>query len=159
MANKHKEMQYLIRKWKEDTGKLEINMKEVAEYAISQGWPLPPPITPEERLAKEFAKAAREETRTDSVTGRPYRVYHAFPQDGDAQGRLWVDIDEAPRKYMLKSAVMRREQMVGDAVQLTFDLDHWNSKNADEEPIELPMDFEPDVLWRKMGGDAGTNAA
>jgi hypothetical protein len=52
---------------------------------------------------------------------------------------------------MLKSAVMRREQMVGDAVQLTLDLEHWNRANPNEEPILLPNDLQPDVDWRLNG--------
>jgi hypothetical protein len=78
MANKHKEMQFIIREWIKATGKNEIDMKAVALYAITEkGWPAPAPITPEERLAKEFSQAAREETREDSQTGQHYRVYHA----------------------------------------------------------------------------------
>ena len=115
-------------------------------FANSRGWPLPPACQPHRPGSPGgFSKAAREETRQDYKTGRPYRVYHAFTSDVDGQGMLWVDIDEAPRKYMLKSAIMRREQMVGDAVQLTFDLDHWNSTNGNEEPIIIPLDFTDDV--------------
>lgn len=146
-------MQFIIRQWKEATGKIEIDMHEVADYAASKGWPIPPPVSGIDRLAKEFSQAAREETRQDSHTGKSYRVYHAFTPGANAQGTLWVDIDEAPRKYMLKSAVMRREQMVGDAVQLTLDLDHWNSVNPKEEPIKLPLDFTDDVQWRLNGPD------
>src|SRR5438552_450230 len=140
MANKHKEMQFLIREWKKETGNIEIDMHQVAEFAASRGWPLPPPVSALERLAKEFSQAAREETRQDSQTGRPYRVYHAYPAGGQGQGMLWIDIDEAPRQIMLKSAVMRREQVVGDMVQLYLDLDHYNRKNPAQSPINLPTD-------------------
>lgn len=145
MATKHKEMQFIIRQWKEATGKTEIVMSEVAAYAISMGWPAPAPITPEERLAKEFAQAAREETRQDEKTGHPYRVYHAVKMDGAGQGVFWVDIDEAPRKHMVKSAWARREQVVGDMVQLTLDLAHWNRVNPSEVPIVAETDITPDV--------------
>jgi hypothetical protein len=153
MARRHREMQHLIRQWKEETGNIEIDMHAVAEYAAQRGWPIPPPVSGMDRLAKDFSQAAREETRQDSRTGKPYRVYHAFPSDQRGQGTLWVDIDEAPRRYMHKSAVMRREQMVGDAVQLTLDLEHWNRVNPSEEPIVLPMDLSEDVQWRLNGPD------
>jgi hypothetical protein len=154
MANKHKEMQFIIRQWKEATGNIEIDMHKVAEFAHQKGWPLPPPLTGIDRLAKEFSQAAREETRQDGKTGKPYRVYHAFPPDGNqGQGMLWIDIDEASRKIMLKSAVMRREQMIGDAVQLTLDLEHWNNVNPKEEPIMLSNDLTNDVQWRMNGPD------
>jgi len=66
---------------------------------------------------------------------------------------FWVDIDEAPRKHMHKSLVNRREQMVGDGLQLTLDSDHWNSINPNEEPINLPIDFTDDIEWRKNAPD------
>jgi hypothetical protein len=148
MANKHKEMQFIIREWKNTTGKTEIDMKAVAIFAIARGWPSPAPISPEERLAKEFSQAAREETREDSETRQPYRVYHAVKQDGQGQAVFWVDIDEAPRKHMIKSAFARREQVVGDMLQLTLDLAHWSRVNPSEEPITVETDITPDVNER-----------
>ena len=154
MANKNKEKQFLILEWKKKTGNVEIDMHKVAEFAAQRGWPIPAPISGIDRLAKEFSQAAREETRQDSKTGRPYRVYHAFPTESKSgQGMLWIDIDEAPRKIMAKSAVMRREQVVGDMVQLYLDLDHWNRKNAGEEPIVLITDVTEDVNERLSGPD------
>lgn len=149
MANKHKEMQFIIREWKTATGNTEIDMHKVAEYAAGRGWPLPPPITGLDRLAREFSQAAREETRRDAVTGLPYRVYHAFVPDGQqGQGVLWMDIDEAPRKVMVKTAIMRREQVIGDMVQLYLDLAHWSRVNSNQEPIQLITDVTEDVQER-----------
>ena len=157
MATKHEDMQKFIRYYRQTNKVAACDMHDVAKLADKMGWKLPKPISPLDMLAKEFSKAAREETRVDSKTGRPYRVNHAFVDD--KQLTLWVDIDEAPRKFMVKSAVMRREQVVGDLVQLTFDLDHWNRVNPSEEPIEMPLDFNDDVEWRKNGGDAQGEAA
>jgi hypothetical protein len=153
MANKHREMQFIIREWKKSTGKTEIDMKEVALYAIAvHHWPAPPPISAEERLAREFAQAAREETRQDGKTGQPYRVYHAVKPDVQGQGVFWVDIDEAPRKHMVKSAWARREQVIGDMTQLTLDLNHWNRVNPNEVPIIAEKDLTPDVNERLASG-------
>lgn len=149
MATKHQEMQRIIRQYKEETGKTEINMKDVARYAVSKGWPLPAPTDPVDRLAKEFSQAAREEIRYDQNTKRPYRANHAITiAQGQDQLHLWIDIDEAKRVQMLMSLIKRREQMIGDGLQLTFDADHWNSIHQDEEPILLPMDLTPDIEWR-----------
>ncbi len=84
------------------------------------------------RLAKEFAKAAREEVLYDENTHSPYRANHAIP-----------------RGSMHKSLYQRREQMVGDALQLSLDQDHWDSINPDEEPIQMSLDLTMDVEWRK----------
>ena len=61
---------------------------------------------------------------------------------------LWIDIDKAPRHKMLKSVVMRREQVVGDMEQLYPDLDHWNRKNDKEKPIVLITDVTEDINER-----------
>jgi hypothetical protein len=162
MATKHKEMQFIIREWKNSTGNTEIDMHKVAEYAVAKGWPIPPPLTGIERLAKEFSQAAREETRQDGKTGQPYRVYHSVKLDGHGQRGFWVDIDEAPRKHMVKSAFDRREQVIGDMVQLTLDLDHWNRKNPNEIPITAEVDLRPDVnerLASASGSAEGEEAA
>jgi hypothetical protein len=145
----------MIEKWKEATGNSDIDMEAVAEFAHTKhGWKLPPPLSGKARLAKQFSRSARQKTEHDGQSGRPYRVYHAFPKDGDAQGRMiWFNIDDdrVTSDRMRKSAVMRREQMVGDAVQLTLDLDHWNRSHPDTEPINLPNDLQPDVDWRLNG--------
>lgn len=150
MSTKNHQMQNLIRFYKDETGKTEIDMKEVAKFAVSKGWKLPQPVSALDRLAKEFSQAAREEVRHDHETGRPYRANHSLVvKQGGEQLHLWIDIDEAPRAPMRKSLIARREQMVGDGLQLTFDADHWNSIHPEEEPIVIPMDFTEDIEERK----------
>lgn len=154
MATKTEKMQRFIRYYKEQTGIKEVDMHEVAKFAEKNGWRMPEPVRAIDRLAREFTNAAREEVRHDKRTGRPYRANHAFKgkkRDNGEQSYLWIDIDEAPREPMLKSLVLRREQMVGDAYHLTLDADHWNSIHPNEEQIVLPLDFTDDVNWRKNG--------
>jgi len=160
MTTQAQHKQRLIRLYKEETGATEVDMYEVAKFAAGRGWKLPKPKSPLEILAKEFAQAARTEVRKDEKTGRPYRANHAllYVKDG-SQMSLWIDIDEAPRHKILKSLIHRREQMVGDGVQLSLDADHWNSVNPDQPAIEIPMDFTLDVEWRKNGPEADLQAA
>lgn len=154
MATKHQRLQSFMRYYKDQTGDKELDMHKVAAFAEKQGWKMPKPKTPLDLLAQEFSEAARVEIRKDTATGRPYRANHAYPtQHGQTTLWLWVDIDEAPRKTMLKCLFKRRDQMVGDAVQLTFDADHWNSLHPKEEPIQIPLDFTDDVEWRKNAPD------
>ncbi len=54
---------------------------------------------------------------------------------------------------MRASLVMRREQMVDDGLQLTFDYEHWNSIRSPEEHIELPMDLSFDIALRRAAMD------
>jgi hypothetical protein len=158
--SKKREIQRVIRAYKDETGEREVDMKKVAHWAIGKGWPLPVPRNPLDILASNFADAAREETRRDTETGRPYRANHSFVvTQGSEQLHLWIDIDEADRGPFLKSAVTRREQMVGDGLQLTLDIEHWNSINADKEPIDLPMDLTFDIQLRLHSPDEGEEAA
>jgi hypothetical protein len=150
VSNRHQEMQAVIRQYRDTTGEADVDMKTVAQFAVSLGWPLAPPADPIELLAREFSRAAREEIKYDDVTGQPYRVNHVF-QPPSSQGKLWMDIDNASatREKMVKSLNVRREQMVGDGLQLSYDADHWNSVNHEQEPIQIQLDFTDDVEWRK----------
>jgi len=79
MASRHEEMQRIIRQFRFETGKSEVEMREVAQWAAARGWPLPEPVDPIDRLAREFSRAAREEVRRDGKTKRPYRANHDTP--------------------------------------------------------------------------------
>jgi hypothetical protein len=145
------EQKDLLRWYMDETGETEVDMHKVARWAILKGWKAPEPVDPVDRLARQLSKEAREQTRHDSSTGKPYRAYHAFtvPQ-GDKQLTLWIDIDgTAPRRKMHLSLHQRREQMVGDGLQLSFDADHWNGTHSTEEPINIDLDLTEDVEWRK----------
>lgn len=146
----HREKILMIEYWKQKTGESDIDMHKVAELAARMGWTTPKPPDPIDLLAKDFSRAAREDIRHDDSIGRPYRGYHAIKySQGSEQLVLWVDIDEANRKKMSMSLTQRREQMVGDALQVSYDADHWNAVHPDEEPINIELDFGPDVEWRK----------
>lgn len=148
MSTKAKRLQNLIRLYRDETGATEVDMKDVAKFGVTKGWSLPAPINPIDRFAKELADAAREEIKYDKVTGEPYRANLAVT-DITGQRHFWVDMDTAPRKHVYKSLFMRREQVVGDCLQLSFDQDHWNSIRREEAPIIIPMDFTDDVIERK----------
>ena len=151
--SKRQEMQRFIRHYKDETGEREIDMRKVAEFAKRVGWNMPTPPSDIDLLAKQFTDAAQEERKYDDKTGRPYGVYQAIPVTGQLSLFNYVDIDEATRKQMLMSSVNRREQMVSDGLNLTFDMDHWNSVNPDEKPIALPMDLTLDIEIRKAADD------
>jgi hypothetical protein len=157
LMNKIAERQYMIHWYREETGKTEVDLREVAKFAVDKGWKLPNPPDPLDLLASQLAQAARDETKKDKITGRPYRVNHAL---AIGQAPLWFDIDDpkVTRKKMVLSLANRREGMLADGIQLTFDADHWNSIHTDQEPIKPEMDFAPDIEWRKNSdGDIGKN--
>lgn len=161
--SKINERQRLLRAYREETGEAEIDMRLVAEFAVRKGWPLPRPADPIDTLAKLFAEAARLEIRHDPVSGNPYRANHAVPKRS-ASGQMsfgWIDIDDPKTTpiNMRASLVMRREQMVDDGLQLTFDMERWNSIRPEDERIDLPMDLTFDIDLRRASGDEGDEAA
>lgn len=155
MATKHQDMQRAIHHFRQVTGKTEVDLHDVARFAVEKlGWKLPEPTDPLDRLAREMARAAREETRIDRETGRPYRVNHAIPEVVNGQLRFsWGDLDKMSRSRAQKAFQHRREQMVGDATMLVFDVDHWNAANRKDEPLQVNLDFGLDVELRKHSGD------
>jgi hypothetical protein len=128
------------------------------------GWLAPPPVTEEDRLAQLFKDAARQDIRHDRKTGRPYRGYHAVPKQS-ADGQLifsYIDIDDPKTKpeSFRKACVTRREQTVGDVVQLRLDQLHWNDQRPLEQHVELlPADMEFDIEIRLAGMDDQDEAA
>jgi hypothetical protein len=140
----------LVRWYMDETGKTEVDMHQVARWLILKGYKMKEPPTQVELLAKQLSKQAREETRTDIATGRPYRAYHAFTQrQGEGQLTFWVDIDKAPRKPMVLSFKQRKEQMIGDGLQLSFDIEHWNGAHTGEDPIKEDFDLNDEIEWRR----------
>ena len=153
--SKRNELQRLIRHYKDETGEIQVDMRKVAKFAELMGWEMPVPRDPLDILAQELARAARDEIKHDNKTGRPYRVNHAIPiKQGQQSLFVWIDIDQAPRNLMIKSLNLRREQMVGDGLQLSYDADRWNSQNSEEEKIQLEFDLGFDIELRKHVADA-----
>ena len=155
--SKIQELQKIIRLYREESGESELDMHKIARFALGKGWPMPKPKSPIDLLAAQIKDAARQEVRRDRTSGRPYRAYHAVPaRDEKGQGTFyWIDMDDAETTFanMRKSMVRRREQMVDDGVMLTLDQDHWNVGRADDEQINLPMDFTQDIEWAKNAMD------
>ena len=148
----------------EETGESGITMHEVARLAMKMGWKAPPPVTEEDRLAKLFKDAARQDIRHDPKTGHPYRGYHAVPKQS-AKGQMvfwYIDIDDPNTKpeNFRKACVMRREQSVDDQLQLRLDQVHWNDQRQPEQQVEiLPADLEFDVELRMASMDVLEGAA
>lgn len=149
MAGK-KTLQKMIELYKIKTGKQEMDPADIADFALRNGVTLPEPIDRKKLLIKQISDAAREVVRTDYKTGRPYRAYHSVPvQQGQQMSFYWVDIEDATRQQMVRSSNRRREHVVGELTQHTFDLEYWAAINPNEEEILLEKDFTLDVEIRK----------
>ena len=96
-----------------------------------------------------MAKALREEYATDAK-GRRYRVNHAVRiTKAGIQYTFWAMLGDAPRGHMQKAFIQRREQIVGDCVQLATDVEVYNEMNGEQPPIPMLFDFRDDVAERR----------
>jgi len=138
-------LQELYKQYCEETGRPgAVDPQHVAEWAINKRLWQPRPKDVINQLAEDLAQAWREEYRTDRL-GRRYRAKHAVRGYGSKQGTLWADMETAPHLHMERAFGQRRHQIVGDCLQLKTDVDVFNDKRSDEEPINLVLDFTDDV--------------
>ncbi len=98
-----------------------------------------------------MGSALREEMATDEV-GRRYRVsHHVRISRGGVQYNMWAQMGYAPHEHMEISFAQRREQIIGDCLQLKTDVDVYNEMNAGTGPaIQLVLNFADDVAEREL---------
>jgi hypothetical protein len=120
--------------------------REAVERAVAEGLLQLPNIDPYDVLAAEMATALREEMQTDHK-GRRFRVNHAVRvTKGGVQYTFWAAMGYAPHDHMEKAFAQRREQIIGDCIQLRTDVDVYNDMNkGGQEEIQLVLDFTDDV--------------
>jgi len=147
-TTKNEKMQKVWRLYEESHDRAPASARQVAAWGVQEGLLHLPMIDPIDVLASDMARALREQYATDDQ-GRRYRVNHAVRvSKGSVQHTMWGMIGEVGRSFMEQAFYQRREQIVGDCVQLRVDVDVFNDANADDEPIPLILDFTDDVAER-----------
>jgi hypothetical protein len=122
-----------------------VNSHDVAEWAYHKGLWKPRPKNVIDILADDLARAWREEYRFDRL-GRRYRAKHAVrTSENGKQMTLWADIDTASHPHMQRAFAQRRQQVVGDCLQLKTDVDVYNDLHINDSPIQVVLDFTHDV--------------
>ena len=144
-------MQRTWHEYEKQNGQVPASAREASIWAVENGLITLPEVDPYDVLADEMARALREEYATDKK-GRRYRVNHAVRvTKRGVQYTMWAILGSAPREHMQKAFIQRREQVVGDLVQLATDVEVYNDMHTDIAPIQLPLDFTHDVEERKAG--------
>jgi hypothetical protein len=137
-----------IERYKAETGaEGPLDTHVVAAWAYQHGLHKPNAKTIIDSIAADIAQVFREEYRTDKH-GRRYRAMHATTQkQGSRTLSLWADMDDpkVPHHHFARSFGQRRQQIVGDCLQLKTDVDVYNDKRQPAEPIQMPLDFTLDI--------------
>lgn len=153
MATKAEHMQTVWHRYGREHEHEPTTTREVVEWGVREGILALPRIDPHDVLASEMARALREEYATDAQ-GRRYRVNHAMRiTRSGIQLTFWAVMGFAPHSHMQVAFTQRREQIVGDCLQLKIDVDAYNDMNKHEEPIQLVLDFTDDIAERLARDD------
>jgi hypothetical protein len=145
MATYSEQLQRVWHQYEKENDRQPATAREVVSWGVAKGLIALPELDPYGQLSEDMARALREEYRTDS-SGRRYRANHAVKiTKGGVQLAIWADMETAPRSHMEKAFAQRRVQIVGDAYQLRVDVDAYNHSRKGEPPIQLVLDFTPDV--------------
>jgi hypothetical protein len=129
--------------------------REAAEWAVAEGLLELPTIDPLDILARQMARALREETQMDEH-GRRYRVNHAMRvTTNGVQYSFWAMMGYASHEHMEKTFAQRREHIIGECLQLKTDVDVYNDLTTGQHPaIQLVLDFTEDVAEREVYSQA-----
>lgn len=147
------QLQRVWHKYEAKHGQLPATARDAVHWGVLNGLIEMPEVDPLAKLAEDMAGALREEYAIDDA-GRRYRVNHAVRvSKGGVQHTFWAIMKDAPREHMQKAFVQRREQIVGDCVQLATDVEAYNAMNEEQPPIPMLLDFRDDVEERRYWDD------
>jgi hypothetical protein len=143
---KAEQLQDIINDYLEAHGGGEIDMKDVAAWAIREKRWVMPKRDAIKQCAQELSEAARQEHFVDEE-GRTVRRKHAIRlKDDDGKPRfLWADIGDAKPEHMRLSLSQRRQGILGDCKQLKNDIDHYNQHNTHGAELFFGFDFSEDL--------------
>ncbi|MCW5696329.1 MAG: hypothetical protein KIS96_06280 [Bauldia sp.] len=151
MTTQNEHLQQIWRAFEHENDHAAASAREVVEWAVRERKLTLPPVDPIDILAGQMASALREEYAKDDK-GRRYRVNHAVRvTKNGVQTTFWGILGFAPRAHMERAFTQRREQVIGDLVQLQVDVEVYNEMNPTAPPIQLELDFKDDVAERRAG--------
>jgi hypothetical protein len=157
VTTRREQLQNAWHEFERENGQLPATAREAVQWGVARGLISVPEVDPLAKLAEDMSTALREEYATDSE-GRRYRVNHAVRVTrGGVQYTFWAMMRDAPREHMQKAFIQRREQVVGDCVQLATDVEAYNAMKSDQPAIPMLFDFSDDVEERRYW--AGKKAA
>jgi hypothetical protein len=151
MPTKTEKLQSVWHKYDAERSHKPTSAREAVEWAVREGLLQLPEVDPYDVLAGQMSQALREEYAEDDQ-GRRYRVNHAVRvSKTGVQYTFWGVMGFASHDHMEKAFSQRREQIIGDNVQLKTDVDVYNDFNRGKRPvIQLVLDYTDDVAEREV---------
>jgi hypothetical protein len=150
MSTKTEQLQQIWHNYDAQKEHRPTSAREAVEWAVDAGLLELPDIDPYDVLAGQMSTALRDEYQTDDK-GRRYRVNHAVRiTKGGVQYTFWAVMGFAPHDHMERAFTQRREQIIGDNLQLKTDVDVYNEMNKGKRSeIQLVLDYTDDIKERE----------
>jgi hypothetical protein len=150
MPTKTEQLQQIWHNYDNQKEHRPTSAREAVEWAVHAGLLELPEIDPYDVLAGQMSTALRDEYQTDGK-GRRYRVNHAVRvTKGGVQDTFWAAGGFAPHDHVERAFTQRREQIIGDNLQLKTDVDVYNDMNEGKRPmIQLVLDYTDDIAERE----------
>jgi hypothetical protein len=150
MSTKEERLQQIWHKYDANHKHKPTSARQAVNWAVSEGLLELPEVDPYDVLAGQMSQALRDEYETDSH-GRRYRVNHAVRvSNAGVQYTFWGMMGFASHDHMERAFAQRRDQIIGDNLQLKTDVDVYNDLNKGKRPpIQLVLDYTEDVAERQ----------
>ena len=144
----------MLRIWEQyqrDVSPDPTDLRDIGAWARTRGLWAPRPVDIDASFARDMAEVLREQVRIDK-DGRKYRAFIPARERGKDGLPLfkWADIDVAPRNHVEKGVQGERRQIANDCFALAMKVEHYNAAHPDEDPLQIPFNFEEDIEEMKM---------
>jgi hypothetical protein len=143
-------LQSAIDEYRHKNGDKPFRMKDVARWGFRTGKLSPRPADAIDLMARDLARAAREQYFEDPQ-GRRVRKKHARREsviiDGEEkQMVIWDDILTAKPEHMRVAFQQRRLGILWDCKHHKTDVDSYNDNNEHGATLQFEYDFKPDMV-------------
>jgi hypothetical protein len=159
----NQQLQKIVDDYTEEFEVDEIDLDEVAEWAVKTGRYQRKTITIAKQCKRELARVLRTEHFHDPQGREPRKWHPVRIKSGDEQLVLWMEFAKAKPNHMRISLQQRRQGIYGRVRQHKTDLDSYNDNNSFK--VTLPLfdyDFNKDLEegslpteYPDAGGDQG----
>jgi hypothetical protein len=140
-----RQMQILADEFFCETGRVSATKTEMAAWAIRTGrWNRQEEVALKQ-CADDFAEALRVEYVTDPKGRRVRTKYAATLEREGKKQTFWGDRKNVGREFIEVSVKQQRNRVAGELYQMKVDLDSYNELYNDGEPLQIPLDFTPDI--------------
>lgn len=154
--SKDEYLQEIARRYRQETGKKQINPHDLAEWAYENGhhrWQ-PDRSSIITRCAKDFARALRNETYVDPQ-GREVRLNRCVVESPEGQTKMafWESMKSAAPDFIEKSLQQERMAILARCRKLKTSFDSYRENTNPGTQMELVLDFTDDVVEAELADE------